>query len=277
MNKSNKKGVSVILSLVIATGIILVSVLVAYTWGVPIIEDNKKIAEFRETKMRFSELNSKISRIALEGNLSSRKMNINIKNGELIINKERDSFLYTLTVGEGICGPANKFTVSFQETTSLPPGIESKSGKAYEANYTFDKQQRELIIADPNEESKYRYLYLACPEEPDCFEQYVKEELFITKNNSYGVKFSNFNSEEEEATFTSASEQEENIYQICSSGGSVTKYFLYLKYKHPILVGENCGKVDRFGHLDIVSSERCGKSCSLRLVNKDGKIEVTQV
>lgn len=276
----NKKAVSVILSSVIITGIIIIAVLFAYRWGIPIIETNKNLIELEEFTMKFSELKSIVDKVAIEGNLSSRKIDFKVKEGSLEVNPDKDLFKYTINLKSRLCDEAFKFNILLNKTTNIPNGVISLSGVVYETNYTFDNYTRYFIIADSENRWEYDDLYMSSLQEPACFERYGLGDIFITEKNKYGLIFSNVENVSDElyVIFTSTSKKEDNLYHLCGSGGSTTEYSVYLKYKNPIsYTGLNCDNVDHFGELDIIDSAFCKSQCSLIVTNKNGKIKIKQV
>ncbi|UCD03577.1 MAG: hypothetical protein JSW73_03495 [Candidatus Woesearchaeota archaeon] len=278
MNKKNKKGVSVILSLVIIIGIILVSVLFAYRWGVPIMETNKDTIELRDITSKFPELKSKVDVVSMEGNLSSRKINFQIKRGSLIVDENEDLFRYTLEIGDRLCDEVTMLNLTLNKSTSVPSGVTSLSGEIFKENHTLDNDTRHIIVADTENRWEYDDLYIASLQNSSCFERYTFDDMIITEDNKFGIFFSHVKEKgnEMDAIFTPTAKKEDNIYHICGSGASLTDYTIYLKYKNPVYTG-SCDNIEHFDELDIIGSAHCREQCSLVLTNKGGKIEVRKV
>lgn len=278
MIKKNKKGVSVIVSVVLMIGIIIVSVLFAYRWGVPIMETNKDAIELREVTSKFSELKSKVDIVSMEGNLSSREINFHIYEGALIVDENKEVFKYTLPIVSRLCDETSRINLTFINSTNVPPQITSLSNAIFKLNYSFDNDTRHIIISDTDNRREYDDLYISSIQNSSCFERYTLEDMFITEKNKFGIFFSRVKTKTNAADviFTPTAKRGDNIYHICGSGASFTGYMIYLKYKNPIYVG-SCDNIEHFDELNITGSAHCREPCSLVLTNRDGKIKVRKV
>lgn len=269
----NKKGVSVVLSMILIMGIILIGLLVTLRWGLPIIDTNRDLLEINEMENSFSEINSKISRISLEGNLASRQIDLNLEFGKLQVLPDKEIIKYSITTNQKICDSQALEDISFSSTTSIPSAITSQSGTIYTTSYILDEVLKYLIISDSEVSGEYNTLYVK--ENNNCYKKYFTSDIYITENNSYGFLFLGL--ENNIGKFNRLRNVEENMYKLCNSGRANSEYSLFLKYKNPEFIGTNCTSIDTFGIINISEGTMCTESCSLSIINRNGDIQITQV
>lgn len=269
---NNKKGVSVILSMILIMGIILISLLITIRWGSPIFETNRALLEINNIKNTFSEINSKISRVALEGNHASRIINLKLKYGNFQVFSEKNLIKYSNKIQSNICDNPDPVEISFSSSTVIPEGIISQSGTVYLANYAFDEYLKELIISDTEIFGNYDTFYVKID---DCYEKYFETDIYLTEKNMNGFLFNGM--QNNLGIFVPLGKLENNIYKLCTSGRTFSEISLFLKYKNPELVGNDCESIDIFNHINLSTSTLCVNSCSLAIINKNGDIEIRQV
>lgn len=113
-----RKAVHVVISSVLIFFIILVTVMITYLWGMPIVEKSKDSAIFESMKVNMNSLCETIKTVSREGEGSERIFILHIVKGRIYFNGTSDLIFYELdtranvveqnfTVHEGnleICG-----------------------------------------------------------------------------------------------------------------------------------------------------------------------------
>jgi hypothetical protein len=91
------KGIALI-SGVIFTAILILAIFLAYQMSVPIMQNMKTSAEIEQMKTVFSDIDNIIQAVVLEGTGSRRVIPLKIDYGEMVVNSEKNTVVYSANI-----------------------------------------------------------------------------------------------------------------------------------------------------------------------------------